>query len=30
MIDALNALLTSEEHKGMRIVLQDLIDQLSE
>jgi type II secretory pathway component PulF len=23
-------LLTSEEHKGMRIVLQDLIDQLSE
>ena len=30
MIDALNALLTSEEHKWMRIVLQDLIDNLSE
>ena len=28
MIDALNALLDSEEHKWMRLILQDLIDQL--
>ena len=30
MIDALNALLVSEEHKWMRIILQDLIDKLSQ
>ena len=30
MIDALNALLVSEEHKWMRVILQDLIDRLSE
>ena len=30
MIDALNALLISEEHKWMRIILQDLIDKLSQ
>ncbi len=28
MIDALNALLDSEEHKWMRVILQDLIDKL--
>lgn len=30
IIDALNALLTSEEHKWMRLILQDLIDQLTQ
>ena len=28
MIDALNALLDSEEHKWMRVILQDLVDEL--
>ena len=30
MIDALNALLVSEEHKWMRLILQSLIDQLTQ
>lgn len=30
MIDALNALLISEEHKWMRIILEDLIDKLTQ
>ena len=30
MIDALNALLVSEEHKWMRVILQSLIDQLTQ